>query len=221
MNPEPTSRMPRTQSRRSHIRAIARGGRGRYDQEHHVLGRTIAEAMVNGRRHVNSLSCTEGYRVAREFESRGAGEHVEKLAPTRMEMPKWVDQVSSMCMHRFATAWRRPSSSEDKQCSWVGGMFGVRVEQNLDWCRASDWEELLFVQGRRRRFATGGMVVKINRQWRKGVALAVLTMAAACATQAKKGVTAPPDNAAISVAVDRAAAAPTGSKSAAPPPSRG
>jgi hypothetical protein len=29
---------------------------------------------------MNTLSCTEGYRLAGEFESRGAGDHVEELA---------------------------------------------------------------------------------------------------------------------------------------------
>ena len=74
-------------SRGSDIRAVARGCGGRYDEEHHVLGRTIAKAMFSGRRNVGSLSRTEGYCVARKFESRSAGEHVEELPRARMEMP--------------------------------------------------------------------------------------------------------------------------------------
>jgi hypothetical protein len=84
MNPAPTSGIRWTYSRRSDIRAIARGCGGRYDEEHHVLGRTIAEAMFSGRSNVNTLSRSEGYCVARKFESRSAGEHVEELARARM-----------------------------------------------------------------------------------------------------------------------------------------
>src|SRR5450631_4223777 len=86
MTIEPTTGMRWSHSARFHIRSIARGCGGRYDEEHHVLGRTIAEAMFNGRRNVNTLSGTEGDRVAGEFESCGAGEHIEELARARMEM---------------------------------------------------------------------------------------------------------------------------------------
>jgi hypothetical protein len=86
----PTSRRRGAYSYRSHIRAIARGCGGRYDEEHHVLGRAIAEAMFYGRRDVNTMSRTEGYSVALEFESCCAGEHVEELARSRMEMGRFA-----------------------------------------------------------------------------------------------------------------------------------
>jgi hypothetical protein len=90
MTIEPTRGIQRSHSRRFDIRSIARGGGGRYDEEHHVLGRTIAEAMFNGRRNVNTLPGIEGDRVAREFERRGAGEHIEELSRVRMEMPHFA-----------------------------------------------------------------------------------------------------------------------------------
>ena len=128
-------------SRGSDIRAVARGCGGRYDEEHHVLGRTIAKAMFSGRRNVGSLSRTEGYCVARKFESRSAGEHVEELARARMEMPHFAGtrRYTLLDDAKICTFQKMPTVANGSPGVVLGALpinrhrFDLHVRFSLQW----------------------------------------------------------------------------------------